>query len=96
MPEQQSITGEQLEQALQTIATAVKWSEPPRSDTVAPGDRHAMNAQAMQVVIICARQAMKNAQEAQEAQQNAAPAMAVAPELVDVNANGTSEPDTTE
>lgn len=76
---EQRITGEQLEMAIVQVIKAVDWSKPPESDTVSIGERCRMNDQALRLLIACARQAMKPADEMPE------PAD---PELVDVSMNG--------
>lgn len=58
---QQQITAEQLEQAIAQLVQAVDWSKPPESDTVSYGARHRANAQALNVVVLCARKAMEQA-----------------------------------
>jgi len=59
--QQQQITAADLEQAIGQLVQAVDWSKPPESDTVSYGARHRANAQALNIVVMCARKAMEQA-----------------------------------
>lgn len=81
--QQQQVTAEQLEQAIQQVAQAVDWSEPPRSDTVSGGARRRSNDQALMIVVSCAREAMKS---------SAAPAVPPSAEVTATEAERDAEP----
>lgn len=77
MPEQSTITAEQLEQAIQQVIKAVDWSEPPKSDTLSGGERRRSNDHAMAVVFACARKAMQQATPTDQADIEPVPLEAV-------------------
>ena len=97
--QQQTITGEQLEQAIQQVATAVDWSVPPESKEVSPGARRRGNDQAMAIVFACARQALRPPVPAAEPEPKAEAKTepkaedepSDPPELHDVNAEAAAE-----
>ncbi len=83
MANETTITGAQLEQAIQTIVSALDWSEPPKSDTISPGQRRRVNDNALQMLIVCAREAMKQQEPATMPER-----WVSKDELADVSSNG--------